>query len=367
MRISHILKELSEANGVSGYEKNAVEITAKYLEPYVDEVKVDKFGNLVSLKRGKGNIQIEGDKGGRSKNKVKRPVVYLAAHLDEIGLMVTGVDKKGFIRFTTVGGFDPRTLRGQLVTVHGTGEYPGVVGTTPPHLLDEKERKSEAKTEDMYIDIGLDASAIRNAVKVGDIISVHRDFIFMKDSNYMCGKALDNRVGAAVLIYAARELDRIEHEADVYFVGTAQEEVGTRGAVVSAYSVMPHIGIALDVCHGDMPGVGEEDTFVLGKGVAIAVGPNIHPLLAEELQNTARKRRIPFRTDPTPGPTPTDARAIQITAEGIPSALLSVPLRYMHTSVEMVNAADIRYAGRLLGAIVGSVNNDFIEKIKDYG
>ncbi len=366
MRISEVLMELSQAVGVSGFESGVAGVAAKFFAPYVDEIKSDRFGNLVCLKKGRDEVVSSGKNSAVAKEPESRPVVYLAAHLDEIGLMVTGFDKKGFLRFTTVGGFDPRTLRGQLVTVHGKKDYRGVVGATPPHLVDDEELKKEAPVSEMYIDIGLDAGKLREAVQVGDIVSVYRDFIVMKDNNYMCGKALDNRVGAAVLIYTAYELSKSGHTADICFVGTAQEEVGTRGAIVSAFSILPHIGIALDVCHGDMPGVGEEDTFVLGKGVAIAVGPNIHPQLAGELQKTASGKRIPFRLDPTPGPTPTDARAIQITAEGIPSALLSVPLRYMHTSVEMVHCADIRYAGRLLSSLLSRIDTGFLQKINDY-
>lgn len=351
--LQEMLGALSEASGVSGAENEAASVMERYIRPHVDRLEKDAFGNIIAFKRGAADSR-------------RRHAVFIAAHIDEIGLMVTGVDKCGFIRFTTVGGFDPRTLWGQSVTVHGKEPLRGVIGTLPPHVIKPGDARKAVKVEKMFIDVGLPAGKTADLVSTGDIITIYRRFTPMKDSHYMSGKALDNRAGVATIIHSASILGKLKHGADVYFVGTAQEEVGTRGAVTSAYSVNPDIGVAVDVCHGDMPGVSDEDTFELGKGPAIAVGPNVHPLLAEEIQKVAEEQGIAVNLDPTPGPTPTDARSIQLAREGVPSALISVPLRYMHTSVELVHARDIVQAGRLIAYLMLKIDDDFVNAIKNY-
>lgn len=351
--LQEMLGALSEATGVSGAENEAVSVAERYIRPYVDRLERDSFGNLVAFKKGVA----------RSRQRHK---VFMAAHIDEIGLMVTRVDEHGFIRFTTVGGFDPRTLWGQSVTVHGKEPLRGMIGTLPPHLVQPRDLKKAVKVEEMFIDVGLPAKKAASLVSTGDVISIYRRFTALKDPQYMSGKALDNRAGIAVLIHAASVLGQLKHSADLYFVGTVQEEVGTRGAMISTFSASPDIGVAIDVCHGDMPGVNAGETFELGKGPAIAVGPNIHPLLAEKMQRVAKEQGIPVNVDPTPGPAPTDARSIQVTREGVPCALISVPLRYMHTSVELVHARDIILAGRLIAHFMLEIDDNFMNEIKNY-
>lgn len=353
LALREMLGALSEASGVSGAENEVGSLMEKYIRPHVDRLEKDSFGNVIALKRGTTDSR-------------RRHAVFIAAHLDEIGLMVTRVDECGFIRFTTIGGFDPRTLWGQSVTVHGKELLRGVIGTLPPHVIKPGEAKKAVRVEKMFIDVGLSAQKAADLVSTGDTITIYRRFTPMKDPHYMSGKALDNRAGVAAIIHSASVLEKLKHTADLYFVGTAQEEVGTRGAVTSAYSVNPDIGVAIDVCHGDMPGVSDEDTFELGKGPAIAVGPNVHPLLAEKIQQVAEELGIAVNLDPTPGPTPTDARSIQLAREGVPSALISVPLRYMHTSVELVHARDIIQAGRLIAYLMLKIDDDFMNEIKNY-
>ena len=241
-----------------------------------------------------------------------------------------------------------------------------MIGTLPPHLVQPRDLKKAVKVEEMFIDVGLPAKKAASLVSTGDVISIYRRFTALKDPQYMSGKALDNRAGIAVLIHAASVLGQLKHSADLYFVGTVQEEVGTRGAMISTFSASPDIGVAIDVCHGDMPGVNAGETFELGKGPAIAVGPNIHPLLAEKMQRVAKEQGIPVNVDPTPGPAPTDARSIQVTREGVPCALISVPLRYMHTSVELVHARDIILAGRLIAHFMLEIDDNFMNEIKNY-
>ena len=164
-----------------------------------------------------------------------------------------------------------------------------------------------------------------------------------------------------MLWQCARELSRLEHGADVYFVATVQEEVGTRGAVVSAFGITPDLGVAVDVCHGNIPGALDHEVSPLGKGPVITSGPNIHPRLAERLMDVAKDYRLPFEQDVSPGPTGTDARAIQVSGEGIPAALVSIPLRYMHTSVELLDLDDLKGGGRLLAYFAADVDRAFVE------
>jgi len=355
MEVHAILKELAEANGVAGAENAAADVAAKHFEPYVHQIKRDLLGNLVAYKKGVSR-----------RSSRKRQKVFVAAHLDEIGLMVNEISENGFIRFTPIGGFDPRTLWGQTVIVHGRKDLFGVIGPKSPHLVSSAEIQKEMRIEDMHIDVAMPVEQTREIVRVGDIISIHRHLRQMKDSSYLTGKALDDRAGVMCLIYAASELQSLVHQADVYFVGTVQEEVGARGAVTSTYELVPDIGIAVDVCHGNMPGVDQEDTAELGKGPAIAVGPNIHQVLSDKLQKLAGEFRIPFALEPSPGATPTDARSIQVSREGVPCALLSIPLRYMHTSVEMVHTQDIVLAGRLLAQFIAEVNENFLQEVCSY-
>ncbi len=310
MQIADCLKKLSEAAGVSGNEDAAVELTEKYIKKHVHQVRKDKAGNLVAYKKGRG----------RSSSK---PRLVFAAHIDEIGLMVTRVEEGGFLRFTTLGGFDPRTLYGQEVEVHGKKKYRGVIGSKPPHLVTREDRKKEMKIEDLFIDLALPAEEVKSTVKIGDFVSVAAPSMNLVNPRYITGKALDNRAGVAALIYCASELNRINHAADVYFVFTVQEEVGARGALTSTYALSPHAGVALDVCHGNMPGAPEKDTFELGKGAVLGFGPNIHPLIFEKLKGAAEKYHLPFQVEASPGPTPTDARSMQIVREGVPSGLVS--------------------------------------------
>jgi len=353
LQLKDCLQELSNARGVSGNEGEAQEIIEKYLKQHVHEVKKDVLGNLVGYKKG----------GGRSRNK---PRLFFAAHADEIGLMVTRVEEEGFLRFTTIGGFDPRTLWGQEVTVHGKNRLWGVIGPRPPHLTTTRERKKETRLEHLFIDTGLPPEEVKNSVNTGDHVSINRDFTQMANRRYASGKALDNRAGVAALLLFAEELARFKHVSEVYFVFTAQEEVGARGALTSTCSVEPDLGIAVDVCHGNMPRTRQDETFELGKGPVLGHGPNIHPYIFKRLQNTAEENRLPYMTEPHAGPTPTDARSIQITGEGVASGLVSLPLRYMHTSVEVVNLDDLEVMAKLLSLFTASVDKKTVEELRCY-
>ena len=345
MDLEGLLKKLTEEDGVSGYEKKVAELAAAAFAPYIDETRTDNLGNLIFLKKGQGEAP---------------PRLLICAHMDEIGLIVTKVGKNGFLRFTSLGGFDPRTLPGQAVNIYGRETIPGIIGFKLPHLYTEQEKGNSVKMEDLFLDTGLPPEVVQEIVPVGSVAAIKREYLTLRHRS-RSGKAFDDRAGIAALWQCARELHKIRHEADLYLVATVQEEVGTRGAVVSTYGISPDVGIAVDVCHGDFPGALEQETSPLTKGPVVTSGPNIHPFVAEKLLNTAAEYHLPCQRDVSPGPTGTDARAIQISLEGIPTGLLSIPLRYMHTTVEMLHLNDLVNTGRLLASFARSIDGPFVE------
>jgi endoglucanase len=286
----------------------------------------------------------------------------LAAHMDEIGLMVTTLDK-GFIRFVEVGGFDARVLLGQEVVVHGRRPLPGMIGSRPPHVLPSRERNKVIPQEDLLVDVGLPADEVANLIRTGDLITVRRPFVELRN-DLVAGKAFDDRACVMVILVCLDVLRGMRHTWDVYGVATVQEETGLKGAMTSTFAIMPTIGIALDVTFGNQPGVSSAETMEVGKGPAIAFGPNIHPAIFERLEATAKAQEIRYQVEPVPGATGTDAWAIQVTQAGIPTGLISIPLRSMHTSVETLSVKDIERAGRLLAHFITGLDDAFLDALK---
>jgi len=347
--IKHDIFELLKPAAVSGREMMASSPIKECFRDLSDEIREDNLGNVIILKKGQS----------------QRYNVMLAAHMDEIGLMVKHIDDRGFIRFAFIGGVDQRILPAQEVIIHGYKDIPGVIGNKPPHIQEPEERKKTIKPEDLFIDTGLSADEVNKNVKVGDFITFQKKPEELMSGRFSCN-ALDDRAGIAVMLEALKELDSMRFDANVYAVATVQEEVGLRGAVVSSFNIFPHIGIAIDVCHGNMMDVPEDETQALEKGPVISLGPNIHPKLFKRLKQIAQDYNIPYQLNPEPSSTGTDAWAIQITREGIPTALVSIPLRYMHTTVETVCLDDIKKAGRLLAIFISSINKEFMEGLTCY-
>ncbi|MGE4284187.1 MAG: M42 family metallopeptidase [Clostridia bacterium] len=345
MNTQDLLKSLSSAVGVSGHEYIYSSQIKKAFEDYCDSVSQDSMGNVI----------------GVIKSKKENPYkLMLAAHMDEIGLMVKEIDEKGFIHFTNIGGVDHRILLSQEVVVHGKEDLFGVIGAKPPHLQALEETKKAVKMEDMAIDVGLSAEKLREIVNIGDTITFHAAPIALLN-NYFCGKSLDDRAGIIVIIECLKELQTMKTDVEIYAVATVQEEVGTRGAVVSSYHINADIGIAIDVCHGETPDAAKDETFPTGKGPVITIGSNIHPKLSKKLMDTAKEYNIPYQIDVEPGNTGTDAWAIQVTRSGIPTLLLSFPLRYMHTTVETINFNDIINTGKLLAFFIKKLEGELEE------
>lgn len=346
-----LLLALSSAKGVSGYESDLVPLLTEAFDPLIDEAQVDKLGNLIMLRKGNG--------------PEPRPKIMLAAHMDEIGLIITGYEDGGFLRFTSVGGIDDRVLLAQEVIVHGQKDIAGVIGAKPPHIQEPGEQDKTVKMEDLFIDVGLEDAKLKELVSIGDVVTLAQQPVKLLNDRF-AGKAMDDRAGVVVMYLCLENLAKLSHGADVYAVATVQEEVGLRGATVSTYGVVPDIGIALDVGHGDIPGVPESDTLPLGKGSGIAIGPQVHPKLYERLTKIAKEWNIPYAIEPSTTPRGTDAYAIQITQGGIPTALISLPLRYMHTPVETLEWPDLASAARLLAMFICAVDADFVEGLQCY-
>lgn len=349
INLNNLLIQLVNIEAPSGTEIYINSTMKEILSQYCDEVEHDNLGNVIGLKKG--------SKGESS--------IMLAAHIDEIGLIVTQIDERGFIRFSKIGGIDPRILPTQEVIIHGHKKIPGVIGNKPPHIQEPEERKKVIKIDDMFIDIGLSFEEVNKYVRIGDFITFKRKPRELLNGNFS-SNALDDRAGVATILVALDELKNLQLASDVYAVTTVQEEVGVRGATVSSFSINPDIGIAIDVDHGEMPGVSEDETYKLGKGSVISIGPNIHPKVFDKLKEIAEEFKMPYQVNPEPAASGTDAWAIQITRKGIPTAVVSIPLRYMHTTVETINLADIKTTGRLLAFFIAAIDKEFVEELKCY-
>lgn len=349
--MKELLRQMVESTGVSGYECQVGELVSQAFAAVCDEVRTDVLGNVIALRKGEG--------AGR------RPRIMLAGHMDEIGLMITRIDDRGFLSFTQVGGVDQRTLVSQEVVVHGQQDLPGLIGLKPPHLMQPEDRDKAIPMRDLIIDLGLPVETVRSLVRVGDMVTIDRQMLELGKET-LAGKAMDDRAAVAVIYHCLQELTKLRHQADVYAVATVQEEVGLRGATVSTYGIAPDIGIALDVCHGSMPGVPEQDTAPMGKGPTIGFGANIHPKVHQRLIDVAKEYSLPYTLEVYAAATGTDLWAMQVTGAGVPTGLLSIPCRYMHTSVETVNLTDLKTAGRLLAQFIASIDAAFVEGLLCY-
>ncbi len=336
-----LLKDLSETPGVSGQEEGIRDCVSVHLAPLVDDLRTDTLGNLTGHKRGMNPC---GNK------------VMLAAHMDEIGLIVTRLEQ-GFLRFAPVGGVDLGALPAQEVTVHGRTDLPGLIASRPPHVLTPQERENPFSKAELFIDVGLSADALAESVSVGDFISVRQSAAELGNGQ-ATGKALDNRVSVVVLLQALRLLQQRRHAWDIYGVVTVQEEIGLRGAVTATFHTAPDVGIALDVTYAEQPGASAEEAMPMGGGPAIGLGPNLHPVLRELLVNTAERTEIPYTNEVLPGNSGTDAWAMQVSRSGVPTALISVPVRNMHTPAETVALKDIERSARLLAETICALPDD---------
>jgi M42 glutamyl aminopeptidase. len=351
-----MLKELTDAKGVSGFEKEPREVMKKYIEPYADEITYDGLGSLIAKKIG--------DKNG--------PKIMLTGHMDEIGFMVSYIEDKGFIRFQTIGGWWGQVMLNQRVTiVTSKGDtITGIIGSKPPHILPAEERKKPVEIKDMYIDVGASSKdeVLSWGIRPGDMIVPYFEFTVLKNEKLLMAKAWDNRIGCAIVIEVLKNLKGVKHPNIVYGVGAVQEEVGLRGSKTAAFKIEPDIGFALDVgIAGDTPGVTEKDAQgKLGDGPQIILYDHslvAHKGLRDFVVGVAEDLKIPYQYDAIPGGG-TDAGSIHLTKAGVPSIAVTIATRYIHSHAGILHRDDFENAVKLLTEVVKRLDKKTVEKIK---
>lgn len=374
MDLATHLADLVRASSITGRERPLANLLLDQWEPLVDEAKLDRLGSYIGLKRGQGSaaelrsLPYPGPEmqPGRPGSRAPGPLrVLVAAHIDSIGGMVTAIEPGGFLRFTTVGGVDRRLLMAQEVEVHGKRLVPGLVGSKPPHMTTAEERNKLVPVEQLYIDTGLTEAEVRELIPLGAPVLPRYEFRQLQNNRFS-SRYMDNRASVAAVRVALEELQQLKHAADLYAVGTVGEEFGGMpGAVTTTFAIKPDIAIAIDVTFAKHPG-SEEDSFPLGEGPTIGLGPNCTPKLAKLLRQIAADLGINYALEVMPGPSGTDAWGMQVVRGGVATGIISIPLRYMHTPVETVDLADIKAAGRLLAHLVARVDAAFVEDLTCY-
>lgn len=350
-----MLKELTDANAISGHETEAREVMGKYLKQNSDRIYTDNLGSIIGEKVGK--------KSG--------PKIMVAGHLDEVGFMVTRIDKKGFLYFQTVGGWWNQVMLAQRVTIMTQkGNVTGVIGSKPPHILTAEERKKPVEIKDMFIDIG--ASSKKEAesfgVRPGDSAVPYFEFTKMNNDKMLLAKAWDNRIGCAIAIEVLNRLKDEPHPNIVYGVGTVQEEVGLRGARTSAHLINPDIAFGVDVgIAGDTPGVSDKDAdSKLGDGPQLVLydaSMISHKGLRELVVQTAEESDIPFQYTSMPGGG-TDSGAIHLTADGVPSLSITIATRYIHSHAAMLHRDDFENAVKLIVEVIKKLDDKTLQDIR---
>lgn len=342
-----LLKKLITAPGLSGYENPVRDLIEEAWKPLTDEISYSRIGSLHGLKRGTA--------------PEPRPSILVAAHMDAIGLMVTEMID-GLLRITSIGGVDARVLPGQLVTVHGREDLPGVIGHLPVRMLPDHVQKKAIPLEYLFVDTGQPAARLERHVRVGDLVSFAQPPLETLGET-LVGHTMDNRASVVALTSCLRSLADRPHSWDVWAVASVQEETSLVGAFTSAYQIRPSLAIAIDVTWASGPGSPNHKTYPLGKGPTLVWGPNIHPALHQRFKELAESLEIPYSLEVAPRHSGTDAYALQVTAEGIPTMVIGIPLRYMHTPVEMVAVKDITRAGRLMSEFISQLSPDFMESL----
>jgi putative aminopeptidase FrvX len=344
LELEEFLAQASSVSGLSGNEAEIAAFMQRQFEPVCDETHIDKMYNMTGVLRGEG--------GGAK--------ILVCAHLDEVGLIVTGVEEDGSLRLHTIG-VDPRILPSSEVRVLCDPPLLGVIGAKPPHILSAEERKKNYRREDLFIDVGLPAQEVRERVGVGTLVQLTGPFTRLLN-NRAAGKTFDDRACCAMMLLAAQELSRRRHKADIYFCCSAQEEVGSAGALTAAYRIDPDMAIAIDVTHAHTPGTKPDDTHPLDTP-CFTVGPNIHPKLSKMILEEARRIGVKTEISACPGDTCTDAWCLQTARAGVPTALMELPLKYMHTTVEVISLDVLREQARLLASFLAGVGEDWEEKL----
>jgi len=346
--LSEHVKTLLRAPGLSAFEAPVRAVVAEAWRRYAPKQTVSRLGSLHALQPGTG--------------RNPRPKILITAHMDKIGLMVTQV-VGGFCRVTEIGGLDSRILPGLPFIIHGREDVPAAV-ILPPAALLSPDRKSEiGRLQDLWLDTGLPAADAARLIRIGDPASFAQQPLELANGR-ISGPSLDDRAGVAALTVCLEELAAKPHRWDVIAAATAQEEETLGGAFTSGFAVKPDLAVAVDVTFAAGPGLPEHKTFPIAEGPTIGIGPNAHPAVCRAFIQAADKAGIKYALEVMPQHSGTDAIALQIAHEGVPTAVIGIPLRYMHTAVETVAVSDIRQTGRLLAETVFSLDDKFLPNLK---
>jgi len=330
------ISELLKIPAITGFEEKAAKFIEKSMKPLCDKVEIDVMGNVIAYKKGSG------------KKKVK---LLFETHYDQIGIMITKIEENGIIRFTNIGGINKKSLPGKKVKIFGKEEVFGIIGTKPPHLMSDEEIKKIDPINKLFIDCGFNKEEVEKIVSVGDVGLVDFEPQKLVGSSYMSA-GFDDKAGAIVLYMAATLLDKMPPYHDIYFCFSVQEEVGLRGANTAAFAIDPDFAISCDVTFGDP--VGNPIKLSIGKGPAIAFGPGHTPSFVKKIKEIAEKEDIPFQLEIEPRPGGTDAAIIQVSRKGVRTALLGIPLRYMHSQIEVINTKDLYRAAKIYANVATS-------------
>ncbi len=338
----HFLKNLLHTPSPSGFERPIQDVVRAWAGPLADEVRTDRHGNVLAVLNPEG-----------------QPRIMLAGHCDQIGLMVQHIDDNGFLYVQPIGGWDMQILLGQHLTVWAKeGPLAGVLSRKAPHLLTSEDRNKVPQFNDVWIDIGVkDRKEAEALVTPGDPVTLALGSRELRNG-LIASPALDDKVGVWTVMETLRLLKGRPLRAAVFCVSTVQEEIGLRGAATSAYGIHPAIGVAVDVCHAtDTPGNDKKKIgdIKLGKGPVLFRGPNINPHVFDRLHRAAGALELPVQVCGSPRATGTDANAIQLARDGVATALVGIPNRYMHSPVEMVHLDDLDQAARLLAEFCAGV------------
>lgn len=338
--MNNLIKKLCDMRGISGFEYRINNEIKELFEPYSDEVSIDTLGNVIALKKS---------------SKINAKKIMIEAHIDEIGLLVSDIDERGFISFVNVGGVDQRILPSLEVIIHGKKDIKGVIGSKPPHLQSADDEKKSAKISDMSIDTGLSKDEVLKYIQIGDSVTLPCSFGEILGDR-ISSKSLDDRASVAVLLEVMKNIKAEDLGVDVYAVAAVREEVGGYGAMTATHKINPDLAICIDVCHGITPD-NSNSAYELDSGCVVTCGPNIHPKVFRRLIDTAKEHDIKTQTDVESGNTGTDAWVTQVVRCGVPTGLLSIPLKYMHTSVETASLNDIKATANLLIQFIKNLKN----------
>jgi putative aminopeptidase FrvX len=343
-----VFEQLSNSFGISGEEEGIIKLIQETITPFVDECRITPLGNLIATKKGLNQ---------------NHPTLMISTHIDEIGCVVSSILPGGFLRVEPRGGVDPKILPSQeMVIVTDTDQLSAVFAMIPPHLIKPEEKGKVSGYDQLILDTGLAEEEVKQKVRIGSPVIFKGRFTPLLNGRFS-GKTFDNRASAMASILLLQELSYVKHNWDILCVFSTQEEVGCKGAETAANAIYPKIAIACDATFGEQPDLTEFDGYKLGEGVPVGIGPNFTRKISTDLLQAGKDNEIKTVLEPTSHPGGTDAGPIQVAHMGIPTGLLSIPVRYMHAPTETLDWKDIKNAVKLLLAYIRTLDQSYLEAL----